>query len=676
MSTNPADIEANDWAKRLRYLQIDLANGERVRHLYPVVQAALPRILDGFYRHMLSEPELKAKFSSPEKVALAKDAQVRHWGLLFDGRFNEDYRRSVDRIGSTHHRIGLTPRWYIAGYSFILEQLQAAIVRHFGGFVRTPSRERELTESLHAVSRVVMLDMELAVSRYWELLAEERRAAVDVMIDRIDQQAGDSVDSVAHVTDDLVHNAEMMTCITMAIDVSSGSAAEAAQTALGSAQTVAAAAEELHASIDEIAAQVQRSAATARTAVVRMRDARGVVDELGTAAREIGKVVQIIGDIASQTNLLALNATIEAARAGEAGKGFAVVAGEVKNLARQSAISAEEITQRIATIQEVSRTTGVVIDEVSGTIVQMEEIAAAIAAAIEEQTAATSEIARAVGQTADQSDSVTGLMAEVSENVAKASRASIAVGESTTSMGESLVAMRKLLTKAVRTSSAIANRRHRRRRAVMFEADIIIGRELAKGTIYDMSECGSLVRTDAVAQPDSAITVAIPGEGLRREGTVVACGGGQLHVRFKEPLAEELVDGLATRSVGNVCNLAKSDHVAFVEKIAGALGGESLSRSTLSTHHTCRLGRWYDSVTDDLMMSLPAFSALAEPHRDVHTRARQVLVALDVGQESLARTRMEELRASSAKVQAGLDRLRAEYPGGENARKRLEVGCS
>lgn len=64
------------------------------------------------------------------------------------------------------------------------------------------------------------------------------------------------------------------------------------------------------------------------------------MESLGTAAKEIGKVIDVISDIADQTNLLALNATIEAASAGDAGKGFAVVAKEVKELPRPQRRSA------------------------------------------------------------------------------------------------------------------------------------------------------------------------------------------------------------------------------------------------------------------------------------------------------------------------------------------------
>ena len=77
-----------------------------------------------------------------------------------------------------------------------------------------------------------------------------------------------------------------------------------------------------------------------------------VVGELGRRSDEIGQIVETISGIAGQTNLLALNAAIEAARAGEQGRGFSVVAEEVRKLAEQSSIAADNIAKLIATIQK------------------------------------------------------------------------------------------------------------------------------------------------------------------------------------------------------------------------------------------------------------------------------------------------------------------------------------
>ena len=76
-----------------------------------------------------------------------------------------------------------------------------------------------------------------------------------------------------------------------------------------------------------------------------------VVKTLGESSQQIGQIVEAISSIAQQTNLLSLNAAIEAARAGEQGRGFAVVAEEVRKLAAESQESAEQIKERIASIQ-------------------------------------------------------------------------------------------------------------------------------------------------------------------------------------------------------------------------------------------------------------------------------------------------------------------------------------
>ncbi|WP_438316450.1 methyl-accepting chemotaxis protein [Sporosarcina sp. FA9] len=86
------------------------------------------------------------------------------------------------------------------------------------------------------------------------------------------------------------------------------------------------------------------------TILMTMRDSSNTIQDMAIHSAQIQNATSLITAIAEQTNLLALNAAIEAARAGEHGKGFAVVAKEVRILAEQSKISAEEIGQMMDTM--------------------------------------------------------------------------------------------------------------------------------------------------------------------------------------------------------------------------------------------------------------------------------------------------------------------------------------
>lgn len=87
--------------------------------------------------------------------------------------------------------------------------------------------------------------------------------------------------------------------------------------------------------------------------------------EVNAALTEILKDVDGIESIAGQLKILSVNARIEAARAGNMGPGFAVVAAEVGNLAAQSNLFGELISEHIAGIEKALQIAASMTDELA-----------------------------------------------------------------------------------------------------------------------------------------------------------------------------------------------------------------------------------------------------------------------------------------------------------------------
>ncbi len=162
--------------------------------------------------------------------------------------------------------------------------------------------------------------------------------------------------------------------------------------------SVAGATEEMSATIGEVASNTEKARVVSRQAREQAAAVSALMQQLGLAAQDIGKVTETITEISSQTNLLALNATIEAARAGAAGKGFAVVAGEIKELAQQTAAATEDIKAKISGVQTSAGSAITDIEGITEVIGRVGELVSGIATSIEEQAAVTKDVAGNIAQ--------------------------------------------------------------------------------------------------------------------------------------------------------------------------------------------------------------------------------------------------------------------------------------
>jgi methyl-accepting chemotaxis protein len=185
----------------------------------------------------------------------------------------------------------------------------------------------------------------------------------------------------------------------------------------GHISAVAIGTEEMNASVREIAHLTRQAATVATEGVEIAGSSIETFDKLGQSTLTIGKVADVINSIAEQTNLLALNATIEAARAGESGRGFAVVASEVKNLATETAVATQEISNTIGNLRSDATYASEAIERISNIIQQIFEIQTTIASAVEEQTATTAEVEGSASSAAEASRAITGSIAGMAEAV-------------------------------------------------------------------------------------------------------------------------------------------------------------------------------------------------------------------------------------------------------------------
>lgn len=401
--TQAMGIDANEQASRKKFVDFGEVDVQALKALRPLIQQHADAIVDTFYANVERYKELMVIVGEAgSTIDRLKMAQKRYLLEMFDGDYGDAYFEQRLKIGVIHNRVGLTPRWYLGGYSVYSCEIVKLIQRKY----RWNAGMREA--ALQAVHKIISIDSQLAMDTYIHGLMtdlrgvsmskedlETRLATYQAFIANVAQGdlsrrldiAGD--DDLARLGSNLNNMTEslagMASGTTAAIDTIYGTL-EQLQSSISSqsagASQQAAAVNETTTSLDEIKAmsaqtmekvqvlgemaersrrESEQGGAAVEQAIVGMSAIRERVEgiaqtilALSEQTQQIGEITAVVTNLAQQSKMLALNASIEAAKAGEAGKGFAVVAAEVRELAEQSQQSTAQVQKILQDIRHAT----------------------------------------------------------------------------------------------------------------------------------------------------------------------------------------------------------------------------------------------------------------------------------------------------------------------------------
>jgi len=226
----------------------------------------------------------------------------------------------------------------------------------------------------------------------------------------------------------------------------------------GSVSKVVIAVKDFNIALNEVSKNCEGSINVAKDADLRAKETTVIIGNLSGLTKQIGKIVNLINDIADQTNMLALNAAIEAAGAGEAGRGFAVVASEVKELAKQTAGATDEIASQIETMQIEMADAVQAVAGITQVISKINENTNNIAVSVTEQSAVLGDISTSVITAAQQVSRITTEIGDIAEKSRDVARSAVETTQGVREIARSVTELSMTAREVAKNTEDASNR--------------------------------------------------------------------------------------------------------------------------------------------------------------------------------------------------------------------------
>lgn len=328
MKEEPIRLHEGTIERQLALIGMTKKDMAILQYVQPYVEANIARIVDAFYGALQKESHLLSIIQKHSTIERLKQTLTIHVKEMFSGNIDEAFIEKRRRVAQAHVRIGLEPKWYIASFQHLLEEILAVMLEQ----LPQPSY---VIVVMKTVSKMLNVEQQLVLEQY-ERENEMLRLQMETLKQQMKEQVKLSLQQLSHVSDEVSASVKSLNAQAAGILQATQ---QASTVAMASAEKSTQGKQQLQTQVENMLQMNEK-----------MKQIETNMDKLQQAMKEIEHIASLVTSIADQTNMLSLNASIEAARAGEHGKGFAVVANEVRKLATQTKQSVADVSRVLSDI--------------------------------------------------------------------------------------------------------------------------------------------------------------------------------------------------------------------------------------------------------------------------------------------------------------------------------------
>lgn len=169
------NISTQEIDSRKLWLRLDAKDEELVSHFKTALEESIDQVIEDLYEHFLSMEEPRSFFPDENTLNRVKQAQKKYFYRLVQGNYGQEYVEDRLKVGSTHFKIDLDPKWYLGAYSRVISLL-------LPGLYQTCQKENiSLVDSVSSLIKIIFFDVTLAIEAYHKAREDAIKMHRDIM---------------------------------------------------------------------------------------------------------------------------------------------------------------------------------------------------------------------------------------------------------------------------------------------------------------------------------------------------------------------------------------------------------------------------------------------------------------------------------------------------------------